>query len=122
MPRGRVHASGNRPESLQPTEAHVPREASRRRSGAGSQAAPAFRPTTRNRVLRDRATLEKWDGTRAVVITRKARYLKGERVGTHSWDVGRALCGRPHISGGDDQRGRTRVAGATGALAAGAPR
>src|ERR671931_2008394 len=29
---------------------------------------------------------------------------------------------RPSISGGDDQRGRTRVAGATGALAAGASR
>src|SRR5215510_12204187 len=34
----------------------------------------------------------------------------------------RALCGGPSFSGGDDQRGRTRVAGATGALAAGAPR
>src|SRR5215467_15864110 len=34
----------------------------------------------------------------------------------------RALCGGPNISGGDDQRRRTRVAGATGALAAGAPR
>src|SRR5262245_25584413 len=33
-----------------------------------------------------------------------------------------ALCGRPTISGGDDQGRRTRVAGATGALAAGAPR
>src|SRR5215510_10085785 len=34
----------------------------------------------------------------------------------------RALCGGPSFSGGDDQRRRTRVAGATGALAAGAPR
>src|SRR5262245_19565118 len=34
----------------------------------------------------------------------------------------RALCGGPSFSGGGDQRRRTRVAGATGALAAGAPR
>src|SRR5215831_6702298 len=57
-----------------------------------------------------------------VVRTRKARYLKRERV----WDaeLGRKphACGSPNISGGDDQRRRTRVAGATGAFAAGAPR
>src|SRR5205085_11132250 len=32
------------------------------------------------------------------------------------------ITGLPRTSGGDDQRGRTRVAGATGAVAAGAPR
>ena len=33
-----------------------------------------------------------------MVRTRKARYLKDERVGTHSWDVGRALFAAAHTS------------------------
>src|SRR5262249_19526359 len=55
-----------------------------------------------------------------VVSVRKARYLKPVR--TQSPCVLRALCAGPSFSGGNDQRRRTRVARATGALAAGAPR
>src|SRR5262245_6245644 len=57
----------------------------------------------------------------AVVSTRKARYLKAEAHSDAKRCCARFAVG-PSFSGGDDQRGRTRVAGATGALAAGAPR
>src|SRR5437588_3800354 len=40
-------------KASQPTEAHVPRETSRHRSGAGSQAAPTFRPATRRATASD---------------------------------------------------------------------
>src|ERR1700755_3239403 len=82
---GEGHASGNRPESLQPTEFARAAGTSRHRSGAGSQAAPALHPATRRAAAPDAIAPRSSEGMAhgAVVRTRKARYLKGERV----WDA-----------------------------------
>src|SRR5919201_1047453 len=88
------------------------------------RSSPALRPAkATRRPATSCPTLGPWDGVRGGGQSLQSALLERRaRLGRTAGMKGRALCGRPNISGGDDQRRRTRVAGATGALAAGAPR